>query len=627
MVSNSHPAPSKPEPMGWGWQLLAWSAAVALSSWGFLGAFAEWPTDLALTTLGWLLLGPVAWFLTLRSMALSGRHSSTSNDGPEASDHENMKIAWHDGLASLIIGSVAFGLSVATALPQWSLPPAYHDEYSYVFQAETLLAGRFSWPSAPIHPELFDQMHVLNEGRMASRYYPGTGLWIAPWLAFGNPYVGHWVAGALSAVLVYWIGRELSDRWLGGIAGITFAAAPGPALFSNLLLAHHPTMLALLVFTLSFLRGMRVIAISGRHPVEERSDGPQSPSYGHVNWLIAGCGLSAAMLCRPMTAAGFAFPFGLWAAFHLMRKSWTEVRPMLLGLGTPLLCGFGVMLVYNHDATGNWLTSPYQVYTDIYTPRHGFGLNNAIRGEQHLGPKVLESYDTWAENLTPAGAWQNVFNRLIATALFTVDMPLLLIAFILGTVLWPGMTTAWKLVSAAIVSLHAFHWPYWYVGIFGWHYVFETAPVWCLLLAYVGRSLQQTWTAQRRVLLPIWAAGLLVIAWIGMYVDAGEAWGSRWKSGIGVMAYPRHQYAAFHEVLRRDVTDLPALVLVDGSHDGQQLDFVTNHAGLSRPLILGRYRAGKVDWQAISSAFPTRHLYRYHLNKNYAEKIRLPVER
>ena len=68
------------------------------------------------------------------------------------------------------------------------MPPAYHDEYSYLFQARTLLAGRFSFPGSTVQPELFDQMHVLNEGRMASRYYPGTGIWLAPFVALGHPY-------------------------------------------------------------------------------------------------------------------------------------------------------------------------------------------------------------------------------------------------------------------------------------------------------------------------------------------------------------------------------------------------------------------------------------------------------
>lgn len=573
-------------------QFTVWLAAVVLSWFGFEGRFAEWSTDLALLTLGWLLLGLLLWFYRVDPATKQASADIESGIGA---------ITRHDWIASAVMAGMALGLSAATAWTQWSLPPAYHDEYSYLFQAETLLAGRFSWPSAAVHPELFDQMHVLNEGRMASRYYPGTGLWIAPWLAAGVPYLGHWVAGALSAVLVYWIGRELADRTTGWLAGIAFAVAPGPALFSNLLLAHHPTLVALLLFTLTFLVALR--------------------SGWTAGWFLAGGSLACAMLCRPATAAGFALPFGVVALGQLYRTKGPERRGLLFGLGIPLLIGLGVMLCYNHSVTGQWLTSPYQLYTELYTPRHIFGLNNVVRGEQHIGPKVLASYDAWAQNLTPAGAWVNVLNRLLATAAFTIDLPLMLITGVWTITFWSRMSTGGKLLTASILSQHALHWFYWYDGIFGWHYVYETGPLWCLLLGYAGCTLHRTWIQERRTWLPFWSCGLLVIAWLGMYVDAGEAWSSRWDKGIGVMAYPRRQYAAFQAILKRDVTRLPALVLVDGPHDGQQLDFVVNHAGLTSAVLLGRDRNGMGAWASIGAAYPGRNLYHLSFKDGHAELI------
>ena len=53
-------------------------------------------------------------------------------------------------------------------------PPAYHDEFSYAFQAKTYLAKRLSSESHPTVARLFDQMHVVNEGRFASRYFPAS---------------------------------------------------------------------------------------------------------------------------------------------------------------------------------------------------------------------------------------------------------------------------------------------------------------------------------------------------------------------------------------------------------------------------------------------------------------------
>jgi len=56
------------------------------------------------------------------------------------------------------------------------LPPAYHDEYSYLFQAETFARGRVTNDRFEAAPELFDQMHILNDlpGKFVSRYFPGA---------------------------------------------------------------------------------------------------------------------------------------------------------------------------------------------------------------------------------------------------------------------------------------------------------------------------------------------------------------------------------------------------------------------------------------------------------------------
>ena len=185
------------------------------------------------------------------------------------------------------------------------LPPAYHDEYSYLFQARTFLAGRLWFPSHATAPRLFDQMHVLNEGRFASRYFPGVGAWIAPWLYLNVPYWGHWLAGAVASLLVFWTGRELANNGVGLIAGLLTALSPGMALFSNLLLSHHPTLVGLSLFLFAFVRMQRTCRAR----------------YA----LLSGVGLSFAMLCRPMTAAGFGLPFGLWFLWWLVRGDGTCV--------------------------------------------------------------------------------------------------------------------------------------------------------------------------------------------------------------------------------------------------------------------------------------------------------------
>src|SRR5262245_33401028 len=199
----------------------------------------------------------------------------------------------------MLVGAVSLAASAAVGARFADLPPAFHDEYSYLFQAETFLAGRVSYPSHAA-ARLFDQMHVLNEGRFASRYFPGTGMWLAPFLAAGHPYAGHWLAGAICAVLMFLIGRELAGDAAGLLAGLLTALSPGMALFSNLLLSHQPTLVGLGLFLLGALHLLR---------------------SGSAGWgIVSGAGLAFAMLCRPMTAAGVAFPFGVYFLWWACRS-------------------------------------------------------------------------------------------------------------------------------------------------------------------------------------------------------------------------------------------------------------------------------------------------------------------
>lgn len=569
------------------WQVIAWLLCLAACVAGMLDLVAEWNPVLATVQLVVLAVAPVAFMLPSRK-ANAVSTPVTANAA-----------AWFQ---SLLVGGLSLWMSAGSGAWISDLPPAYHDEFSYLFQAKTILAGRFAFPSHPTHPELFDQMHVLNEGRMASRYYPGTGLWLAPFVAIGHPYMGPWIAGAVATMLIFWVGREIGGRLCGFTAGLCMALSPGIALFGNTLLSHHATLLALSIFLLGVCRWRRT-------------------RTGIDAW-IAGSGLSLAMLCRPMTAAAVGLPFGLDAIAWLLlarpdhKESATasaqQVRrlPSLLGFGLPLIAGWCVMLAYNHSVTGDWLTSPYQLYTDVYTPRHVYGFNNVVRGEARTGPKVIEAYDKWAENLTPPAAVRNAMTRWIASWLWTFDViPLLASLMVLaGSLAW--LDRRWWLVVAAIVCLHAVHVPYWYVGIMGWHYVFESAPLWCLVLGAATTLLFGSWRRQGRVGLRAWWVCLLAVSVCGNIVDAPGVWPSRLKRGLGALEYPRQRHASLRQWMFDRVDQRPALVLVEQLEtEVSHLDLVVNDPGLNGEILLGRYKPGKTDVAQICGDFPDRQVY------------------
>ena len=522
-------------------------------------------------------------------------------------------------LLSLLAAAAGLLMSRHVARQFGDVPPAYHDEYSYLFQAETFLAGRTSFPSHPRMPELFDQVHVLNEGEFASRYFPGVGAWIAPFLAVGDPAWGHHLAHAFACFLLFWIGRHLRNNAVGLLAGLLLAAAPGVALFSDLLLSHHPTLVGLLVFVVTFLKLTR------------------AADEGTRVWhwaMLSGGGLTFAMLCRPMTAAGVGLPFGLWFLWWALTgkgvRPQEEAGPIaeanvrlkaVIAMSVPLLAGLGGLFVYNHSITGNGFLTPYQQYTEIYTPRHVYGFNNVTRGEQRLGPKVLEHYDQWAENLTPSLAAQNVGRRVASSLRWTLGIvPLSIVAIVfLATIdLW---TRDWLLIAAAIVSLHAAHVPYWFEGIMGWHYVFESAPFWLLLFAGVSERLWRCWTTTERSGMPLWWAALAVVSVLVNLVTVPPLWPARLDVGIVEASFSRQRYAEFARQVEQLTGDRRALVLVEADPSDRHIDYVVNHPSLDAAVLFGRYRSEVTNAEDVVAAFPDRDVYLIRLLTGEFERL------
>ncbi|HEV8071965.1 MAG TPA: hypothetical protein VGP76_29895 [Planctomycetaceae bacterium] len=590
----------------------------AADKFGPLAWFFEFNLDTTLALL-LLILAPICWFVRRKSHVTDTRSASveTSTAAPSRWVAAPADLqAWIMALACAAT-SLAASAWVASRpvggdlnLRFGDLPPAYHDEFSYLLQAKTFLHGRLSFPSSPRLPELFDQMHVVNEGRFASRYFPGVGAWIAPYLAIGHPYWAQWLAGAMAAFFTFWAGRELAGNRVGLLAGLLTALSPGLALFDNLLLSHPPTIAALTLFLFTFLQFMR----TGRR----------------LDAFWAGCGLSFAMLCRPMTAAGFALPFGIWFVWQLFRKS-PRSAPAPLAvklqatacLAAPLVLGLALMFVYNRAITGDGLLSPYQLYTDTYTPRHVYGFNNVVRGERRVGPRVMEGYDRWAENLTPRLAWQNEKERLASSARWTLGLiPLAMAGVIFVVALVWRLETRWQLVAASVVSLHAVHVPYWFVGIMGWHYVFETAPLLLLLFAVTSRELAAVWTASGRLVMPIWWAALLASAVLTNWIPFDPFWSmSRIEGGIEEVAFARLRYEGFQRMLDQLVTQRPALVLIEGDPADRSLDYVVNDPQLDAPVLRGRFRRGQTDLAKVRAAFPDRTLYLFDVKSGRLQQV------
>ena len=125
---------------------------------------------------------------------------------------------------------------------------------------------------------------------------------------------------------------------------------------------------------------------------------------------------------------------------------------------------------------------------------------------------MITNYDEWAENLTPALAVEIARKRFMASLQWTLGLAPLLMSGVIAMAVLPKLGLRWGLIVASIISLHAVHVPYWFVGIMNWHYVFESAPLWLLLLAATTRELLSDWRARGLWGMAIWWKGSIALA-------------------------------------------------------------------------------------------------------------------
>lgn len=517
--------------------------------------------------------------------------------------------------ASAMIGytKIPTGRAPQSDIAFCELPFAYHDEYSYLLQAETFAAGRLSWPAVEQFPDLFHQIHVRNQPRTVSRYFPTTGAWVAAFLGTGLPIAGHWLAGAIAACLfAACIARVWSPR-VGLACGLLLAVSPGIAVFSNLLLAHHPTLLCLGLFTYAFVR--------------------MKSCPAKLRWaFVAGTALTLAMLARPMTAAGFALPFGIDLLITVIRQP--ERRSTVIGFAVPLAAGFLTLAVLNQDATGSPFSSAYQSYTDEFTPRHRFGFNNAVGSPAAAGPPALQKYDQWATNLTPSRAVENVWNRLMASFQWTMArIPLLLGLLLVLPIVWTRVPVAevasstaadttlrlprtvtrrWLviLLLSSCVCLHVVHIPYWFDGIQHWHYVFETAPLLIMLTtlgwAIAAEQLSLKFGRAARIWVFAVLLGGLLPGWIRlpMFQDTSKV-----SAAISEQSFSRVRMHQFQLRTRSDRIVRPALILVDESQSDPQLSYIINPPDYQSDVLVCRLPESAEQLDQVTAAFAERTCY------------------
>lgn len=515
----------------------------------------------------WLVSFPLAFFLGPKRSA-TGQSESPSPPSLGA----RIMVSVGAGLVSMGIAAY-FGWDLA------QLPPLLHDEYSYLVQAETFRAGRLSWPTPPA-VEHFRQIHVLSaDGVWASRYFPATGLWIAPFLAVGIPAAAGWVAQGVTVAFIVAAASRYSMR-AALIAGAILATAPFLVVFSNSYLSPHPTMMGLAIawwaFQESFIARSRTCAV------------------------ITGVAMGWAFLARPLTAAAIGAP---WALYALGQLAQSRSRPVVLAMSLAFAPAPMLLAAYNHSLTGSPWVTPYGEYTALYTPSHVFGFYNKTRGLGERTFATIVPYDDWVEELTLARAVGVTIDRWESAAIWMGGLvPTLILAF-LSLLLLPSLGNAGLLPLLSVVGLSAAYFPFFYPGILGFSYVLEGLPFLILVMSIaMARTSQSLRSSTQPALATCWSLLVLLVAAGNVFIAIPTA-----LAPSGELVYPRLAATERAAKEERLAADGPILILydVDWSHD-LHTTWVHNHPSFAGPII----RAFAHDHpDEVLQAFPGRRAF------------------
>ena len=308
--------------------------------------------------------------------------------------------------------------------------PHIVDSVDQVFHGKIFLLGRLTVPS-PEPRAFFNCLHMINNGKWYSQYPPGHSLLYSFGHILHAPWVINPLFGSLSAVLLYFIAKEMYDEKTGRFAVILAALSPLLIFMAAGFMNHTTTLFFIELFLLGFAR------MVNRRRVRDA--------------LLVGFALGYALSIRPMTAAAVGAPFAIYAIFKLVRLAITSRKESLRfgALCCVSLAVFGVMLMglltFNHITNGDLLLFGYvALHGKNHNP--GFGPRGLFHGKRPYTPG--DGFNQMLKDL-------NALNKY----LFEIPIPALLLVIL---ALISPRANIWDLLlivcASSLVFAHFFYW-------------------------------------------------------------------------------------------------------------------------------------------------------------------------
>jgi hypothetical protein len=222
--------------------------------------------------------------------------------------------------------------------------PQIQDEAAYLLQAGIFARGRWTEMARPL-PEFFAQMHVFTTPVLASKYPPGTSLFLTPFAWIGFPALGPMALAGLTGALIFVLAHRVGNAVIAVLAWTLWTTAPWALRWQATFLSQTVTValwLAALYFLLKYHDKRRPCSLIA---------------------LAATVGFCA--ITRPVNAVALALPVGV----VVMRNVWRTHawRPLALAVltGSAIVA---ILPLQNRMTTGDWRVSPLVRYSREYLP-------------------------------------------------------------------------------------------------------------------------------------------------------------------------------------------------------------------------------------------------------------------